>query len=277
MMDLSIHNLSKEFWEGKHMDEKQQLINLKNVSMIFGEGSQQTTALENIDLKVNKGEFICVLGPSGCGKSTLLKIIAGYQFPTKGEAVFQDRPIEGPDWHKAVVFQSPTLYPWLTVEQNITFGPRIRGVEREVIQEKTEHILEQIGLSQDAGKNIFELSGGMKQRVALARVLANEPELILMDEPLGALDALTRLNMQGLIRNVWKENGNTVLMITHDVDEAMALGTRVIVMSKQPGRILQEIEMDYTYSAFRSDTHRIEMDKNYLKTKDEILDLISLD
>ncbi|MFO8070076.1 MAG: ABC transporter ATP-binding protein [Alkalibacterium sp.] len=259
------------------MSENKQLVKLENIYMVYGEGAQQTTALDNINLEVNKGEFICVLGPSGCGKSTLLEIIAGYQFPTKGKAFFQDKLIKGPDWHKGVVFQSPTLYPWLTVEENITFGPRVRGLDREKIKEKAEHILKQIDLSAEAEKSIFELSGGMKQRVALARVLANEPEMILMDEPLGALDALTRLNMQGFIRNLWKENNNTVLMITHDVDEAMALGTRVVVMSKQPGRILKEIEMDYTFSAFRSDTHRIEMDEDYLKTKEEILDLISQD
>ncbi|WP_423188738.1 ABC transporter ATP-binding protein [Alkalibacterium sp. f15] len=259
------------------MSEDKQLVKLENVYMVYGEGPQRTTALDNINLEVNKGEFICVLGPSGCGKSTLLKIIAGYQFPTKGKAFFQDKLIKGPDWHKGVVFQSPTLYPWLSVKENITFGPRVRGMDREKIKEKADHILKQIDLSAEAEKSIFELSGGMKQRVALARVLANEPEMILMDEPLGALDALTRLNMQGFIRNLWKENNNTVLMITHDVDEAMALGTRVVVMSKQPGRILKEIELDYTFSAFQSDTHRIEMDKDYLKTKEEILDLISQD
>ncbi|WP_035618177.1 ABC transporter ATP-binding protein [Lacticigenium naphthae] len=257
------------------MAENSQLVKIEDVSMEYGEGSQRTVALDKINLTVNKGEFICVLGPSGCGKSTLLEIIAGYQFPTKGKAFFQGKPIKGPDWHKGVVFQSPTLYPWLSVEENVAFGPKMRGLDSKEIKEKTENFLRQIDLSSEGDKNVFDLSGGMKQRVALARVLANEPEMVLMDEPLGALDALTRLNMQGLIRTLWKENKNTVLMITHDVDEALALGTKVVVMSKQPGTILKEINVDYTYTAFQSDTHRIEMDEKYLKTKEEILGLIT--
>ncbi|MDZ7834923.1 MAG: ATP-binding cassette domain-containing protein [Alkalibacterium sp.] len=141
------------------MSENREIVKLENISMVYGEGDQQTSALESIDLKVDKGEFICVLGPSGCGKSTLLKIIAGYQFPTKGTAYFQDQQIKGPDWHKGVVFQSPTLYPWLTVEENITFGPRIRGLDRKTIKEKTDHILKQIASVSRSQKGVFEPSG----------------------------------------------------------------------------------------------------------------------
>jgi len=253
------------------------LIELRNVSMDYGSDKEQTLALEGIDLVIAPQDFVCVLGPSGCGKSTLLKIIAGYQQPTTGEAIFQGKPILGPDWHRGVVFQSPTLYPWLNVKDNVGFGPKIRGLDKKEVDQISDHFLEQIGMLKDKDKAVFELSGGMRQRVALARVLANRPEMILMDEPLGALDALTRLNMQTLLRDLWQENKNTVLMITHDVDEAMSLANRLIVMSKQPGKIIKTYDLDYTYQALGTNNHRVNIDAAYLQIKNEILDLINTD
>lgn len=259
------------------MNTQKSLIELRNVSMDYGNGKEQMLALEGIDLTIAPQDFVCVLGPSGCGKSTLLKIIAGYQQPTTGEATFQGKPIQGPNWNRGVVFQTPTLYPWLSVKDNVGFGPNIRGLDKKEVNRISNHFLEQIGLLKDKDKAVFELSGGMRQRVALARVLANRPEMILMDEPLGALDALTRLNMQTLIRDLWHENKNTVLMITHDVDEALSLGNRVIVMSKQPGKIIMTYDLDYTYKALDTKSHRVNVDAAYLETKNEILDLINTD
>ncbi|WP_440896490.1 ABC transporter ATP-binding protein [Amphibacillus sp. Q70] len=257
------------------MKKNTPLIEVKNLTMNFGNEKTSIPAIQNINLKIEKGEFVCVLGPSGCGKSTLLRILAGYQKPTSGEVNFQNHPINGPDWHRGVVFQSSTLYPWLTVKGNVEFGPKMRGLKSTEIDKVSHHFLTQIDLIDDANKAVFELSGGMKQRVALARTLANQPEMILMDEPLGALDALTRLNMQTLIRKLWKENENTVLMITHDVDEALALGTRIVVMSKKPGMILKEFKVDYTHLAYRTPNNRVPINDAYLKMKDEILDLIN--
>lgn len=251
------------------------LMEIKDLTMKFGDEKNSTPAIQNINLAIEKGEFVCVLGPSGCGKSTLLRIMAGYQEPTAGKVKFQNQPVTGPDWQRGVVFQSPTLYPWLTVKGNVEFGPKMRGLKSSQIDQISNHFLTQIELIDDANKAIFELSGGMKQRVALARALANQPEMILMDEPLGALDALTRLNMQVLIRKLWKENKHTVLMITHDVDEALALGTRIIVMSKQPGTIVKEFKIDYTHLAYQTNNGRVSVTEEYLKTKDEILDLIN--
>jgi len=253
------------------------LLELNNISMRYGEGKESLLALDGIDLNIAAHEFVCVLGPSGCGKSTLLKIIAGYEDPTEGEAKFQGKPIKGPDWHRGVVFQSPTLYPWLSVKDNVSFGPKVRGLNKKETDQISNQFLDQIDLLKDKDKAIFELSGGMRQRVALARVLANRPEMILMDEPLGALDALTRLNMQKLIRDLWIENKNTVLMITHDVDEALSLGTHVIVMSKQPGKILKTYDLDYTYQALEAKSHRVKIDDEYLRIKNDILDLINAD
>ena len=259
------------------MKKETPLIELNHVSMDYGQGDESVLALDDIDLEIQKNEFLCILGPSGCGKSTLLKIIAGYQQPTEGEATFQGKTIKGPDWHRGVVFQSPTLYPWLSVKDNVGFGPKVRGVKKAKIDQITDQFLDQIGLLKDKDKAVFDLSGGMRQRVALARVLANEPEMILMDEPLGALDALTRLNMQTLIRDLWHKNKNTVMMITHDVDEALSLGTRVIVMSKQPGTIIKTYDLDYTYQALEKDNHRVKVDEQYLEIKNDILDLINAD
>lgn len=259
------------------MTDSPTLLEINNVGMVYDRDSLEAVpAIQDIDLKIEKGEFICILGPSGCGKSTLLNIIAGFQFPTSGEVLYEGEKIKGPTWDRGVVFQSPTLYPWLSVKENVGFGPKVRGLKKDEIEEISLGLLEQVGLKEDKDKSVFELSGGMKQRVALARVLANQPQMILMDEPLGALDALTRLNMQFLIRDLWKQTNNTVIMITHDVDEALSLGTRLLVMSPQPGTIQKTYDIDFTYSALERSNHRVEVDAEYLRLKDEILDIINI-
>src|SRR5690554_1509884 len=197
------------------------LIDIENLSFEYGTKANKVSALENINIKIEKGEFVCLLGPSGCGKSTLLKIIAGYLQPTVGTCKMQGEDIEGPDWNRGVVFQAPTLYPWMNLRDNIEFGPKMRGLSANEIHEISSHYVEEVKLTGFEEKWVFELSGGMKQRAEIARVLANHPEVILMDEPFGALDALTRVDMQGLIREIWQKNDSTIFMITHDIDEAL--------------------------------------------------------
>ena len=258
-------------------DKKEQeiLIDVKNLKIEYGEGNNSILAVEDINIKIKRGEFLCVLGPSGCGKSTFLKALAGYINPTYGECLIDGKPIVGPDWHRGVVFQSPTLYPWMSINDNVEFGPKMRGLPQKAIDEIREHFLEQVKLTGFGEKSTFELSGGMKQRVALARVLANYPQVILMDEPLGALDALTRLNMQTLIRDIWEENNSTILFITHDIDEALSLGTRIAVMSKRPGRILEQFEINFTDKIFEEKSKDIEYTEEYIEIKKEILKLIN--
>lgn len=251
------------------------LIEIENLSSVYGKEDDAIVALEDINLEIRKGEFVVVLGPSGCGKSTLLKTIAGYIKPSKGKCLMQGEEITGPDWHRGVVFQSSTLYPWMSVKDNVEFGPKMRDLPKNEIKEIREYFLEQVNLTGFGDKATFELSGGMKQRVALARVLANYPRVILMDEPFGALDALTRNNMQKLVRGIWKENNSTIFFITHDVDEALSLATRIVVMSKRPGRILKEFEVDFTNTLFADISKKIEQEDKYFKIKDEILDLIN--
>lgn len=251
------------------------LIDIKDVQLIYGTKTNPILALNNINLQIKRGEFICVLGPSGCGKSTLLKIIAGFHKATSGSCTMNGEDIKGPDWHRGVVFQAPTLYPWMNIRENVEFGPRMRGLPEEEIEKVRLHFLEQVKLKGFGNKSTFELSGGMKQRVSLARVLANYPEVILMDEPFGALDALTRDNMQSLIRDIWDKNNSTVFLITHDIEEALSLGTRVIVMSKRPGTILKEFNVDFTKKILEGKNDRIKYSDEYLNIKDELLEIIN--
>ncbi len=200
------------------------VVKLEDVELVYNSEIGTVTALAQVNLDIQEGEFICVMGPSGCGKSTLLNIIAGFMQPTDGQALMNGKPIEGPDWQRGVVFQSPPLYPWLTIKENVNFGLRMRNIPEKEREAITEEYLEIVGLQDFANRKPYELSGGMKQRASLAKVLVNEPGMILMDEPFGALDALTRDKMQALIRRIWMKNQSTVFFITHDVDEALSLG-----------------------------------------------------
>lgn len=218
-------------------------LRLDNVSKSFArvENDGITNAVQNIDLEMRKGEFIALVGASGCGKSTLLRLIAGLIIPTTGTLAVNGKQIDGPDPNRGMVFQQHTLFPWLTVKQNIEFSFRMQGKRGPDYTHKVEHMLRMIGLEEFRDAFPGQLSGGMAQRVALARSLICEPEILLLDEPLGALDAFTRMNMQDEILAMWKETRQLVIMVTHDVDEAVYMGTKVLVMDSSPGRIRAEI------------------------------------
>ena len=258
-------------------DKEEILIDIQNLKLIYESQGESIEALDNVNLKIKRGEFVCVLGPSGCGKSSLLKTIAGFERPSHGSCLMQGREVEGPDWHRGVVFQAPTLYPWLNVKDNVGFGPKMRKLPKSEVEEISSHFIEQVRLKGFEKKAVFELSGGMKQRVALARVLANYPQMILMDEPFGALDALTRNNMQNLVRDIWKKNNSTIFFITHDIDEALALGTRIIIMSKRPGTIVKEFDVNFTHTIFDMNSNHMIYNKDYFDIKNEILDLINIE
>lgn len=251
------------------------VVSLKNMYFNYDSEKGNVDVLKNVNLNIEEGEFICVLGPSGCGKSTLLKILAGFIKPCSGQALMEDETIKGPDYHKGVVFQNPVLYPWLNVEDNIAFGLKMRKFPKNEIEELTKKHLELVGLSGFDKYKPYELSGGMKQRVSLAKTLVNKPGLILMDEPFGALDALTRTNMQKLIRHIWNRSKNTVLLITHDVDEALELATRIIVLSDRPGTIVKEFSTSYTYDIIKNDNENIRYSEEYRNTREEILKIIN--
>lgn len=217
-----------------------QAIVVRNVSMVFtnpGKDRADVAALQNIDFVVPRSQIICLVGPSGCGKSTLLNIIAGFEKPTAGEVLVSQRPVAGPGPDRGVVFQAPSMFPWLTVYENIVFGPKKRGVNKKIYEKDAGEFLEAIGLASFARYYPYELSGGMKQRVAIARALINNPQVLLMDEPFGALDAQTRLLMQELLLSLWLKYRPTILFITHDVDEAIFLADHIYVMSRRPGTI----------------------------------------
>lgn len=209
---------------------------INNVFMVYG-GATPTETLSEINLQIEDGEFLCILGPSGCGKSTLLEILAGLQLPTAGEVWFGGSKLQGPDKRRGVVFQDPSLYPWRTVFQNVELGLEIRGTAKAERRAQVLKYLDMVGLSGFEYKYPHHLSGGMRQRAGLARALANHPEVLLMDEPFGAVDYLTRLQLQDDLLNIWQAEKKTVVFVTHDVSEAVFLGDRVVLLSPRPGRI----------------------------------------
>ncbi len=206
-------------------------------------GKGETLALVDFDLSVRRNEFITILGPSGCGKSTLLYMVAGFERPTRGRLLVDGQPVTGPSPERGMVFQEYALFPWLRIRDNIAYGPRQRGVPKARRQEVVAELLELIGLSGFADYYPNQLSGGMKQRVALARVLANDPKLLLLDEPFGALDELRRTALQDELLRIWEVHKKTALFITHSIEEAIVLGDRVVVMSAHPGRITAIVDV----------------------------------
>ena len=213
-------------------------VELTGVGKTYDTASGQTVALQPTDLTIEPGEFVSIVGPSGCGKTTLLRLIAGFEDPTEGVVEVGGSKVTAPSADRGVVFQAPTLYPWLTVRGNVEFGPKVSGVGKAERREQAQKLLDLVGLGDFGDKRPYELSGGMQQRAQIARVLVNDPAIVLMDEPYGALDALTRERLQVDLLKIWREAGKTIVFITHSVEEAVFLSTRVLVMSARPGRVV---------------------------------------
>ncbi len=220
------------------------LLSLRAVSRRFSTTRNKTLALDRMSLEVREGEFVCIVGPSGCGKSTLLNIVAGLDHPDEGQALFAGRPIERPGAERIMVFQEPALYPWLNVRSNVELGLKMAGRNGPQRKEIANRYIELVNLKRSARSYMHELSGGMRQRVQLARALAVEPRMLLMDEPFAALDAQTRDVLQQELQEIWARTGATVLFVTHNVREAAILGDRVIVMTPAPGRLKRELEVN---------------------------------
>ena len=222
------------------------LLSIRGLTKRFAVGDDEIEALAPIDLTIARGEFVCLIGASGCGKSTLLRIIAGFEEPTTGEVSVLGKPITGPGSDRGMVFQDYALFPWMTVRQNIGFGPRQRGLLRSEIKAVADEFAKLVGLERFADRYPSQLSGGMKQRVAIARVLANDAAILLMDEPFGSLDALTREQLQRELLQVWARTRVTIIFVTHSVEEAVLLADRVLVMSAGPGRIENDSTIELT-------------------------------
>ena len=220
-------------------------VSIQAVSRVFETAKgQRTQALQPVDFEVRDNDFVTILGPSGCGKSTLLRIVAGLDHATSGRVLLDGVPVEGPGADRGMVFQSYTLFPWLTIEQNIRFGLRERGMPEAQQKERAAYFIAKVGLRGFEQHFPKQLSGGMQQRTAIARALANDPKILLMDEPFGALDNQTRVLMQELLLGIWEAERKTVMFVTHDIDEAIFMANRVAVFSARPGRIKTELAVD---------------------------------
>jgi NitT/TauT family transport system ATP-binding protein/sulfonate transport system ATP-binding protein len=233
-------------------------------------GGAPVTALEGLSLGIADRSFVCLVGPSGCGKSTLLNLLAGFETPTSGAVLLDGRPVQGPAPDRGVVFQEAALFPWLTVLGNVCYGPQRRGISRSVYIPAARALLEKVGLARFADNYPAELSGGMRQRTAIARALVNDPEVLLLDEPFGALDAQTRAMMQELLLSIWERDQRTVLFVTHDVEEAVFMADRVIVMSRPPGRIMADVAIDLP----RPRSYEVLTDPAFTAYKRQVLALV---
>lgn len=246
-------------------EKKDVCLTLENVSKVFAkvESDEVTHALQDVSVTMKSGEFVSLVGPSGCGKSTILRLVAGLILPTLGRVTVDGAEVETPSPERGVVFQNPTLFPWLTVEKIIAFSLDVRGM-KDGKAERVDQMIRMIGLERFRNDYPAQLSGGMAQRVALVRTLINEPEILLLDEPLGALDEFTRMNMQDEILNIWSQKKQLALMVTHSIDEAVYMGTRVLVMESNPGRIVADIRIDEDFPRDRSSA-------NFVEYRNEIL------
>ncbi|BAX61994.1 ABC transporter ATP-binding protein [Burkholderia stabilis] len=239
-------------------------IDIRRVSHAFDGPGGPLPVLDDVTLSVAAGEFVALLGPSGCGKSTLLRLVAGLDAARQGTIAQDGVPIERPDPSRIVVFQDPTLYPWRRVRANVALGLEARGVAR-VAQHRVDDALERVGLQEFSNVFPHQLSGGMAQRVALARALVNDPRLLILDEPLGKLDSLTRLTMQAELTALWQRDGFSALLVTHDVEEALFLAQRVIVFGPRPARIVAELHVDLPYPRHRGDPRLAELRHDALR------------
>ena len=248
---------------------------VEDVGMIYDlPDGGQVEALANVSFTLEPGRLLTLLGPSGCGKTTLLNIAAGFLAPTSGVVRLGTQPITGPGQDRGMVFQQGALFEWLTVNDNVGFGARMNGRSRPASREAVQDLLRTVGLQGFGDKAVYELSGGMQQRVALARCLANDPEIILMDEPLGALDALTREKMQALVLDLWNKTGKTIILVTHSVEEALYLGDQLFVMAPRPGRIERRYDLPFAKEALTADARELKTSSEFISTREEILTMI---
>jgi len=251
-------------------------LHLDKVTFAYG-SPPSAPVLADIDLSIGSDEFVAVVGRSGSGKTSLLSLAAGFLKPTAGRVHVDGRTVEGPSAERAVVFQDDALFPWLTARQNVGFALKLRGVPKSERERRVGELLAHVDLAASGDKAIWELSGGMRQRVGIARALAADPEFLLMDEPLGALDALTRERMQEFLLHLWQDSGAGVLLITHGIEEALFLATRVVVLAPDPGRVVADIAVDFGRRFLAGDTSRaIKSDPAFVATRERLRDLIEL-
>jgi NitT/TauT family transport system ATP-binding protein len=254
----------------REIKQRPVVLEIDHLGKTFDSAKGKVAALSDVSFKVHRKEFVSVIGPSGCGKSTLIRILAGLDLPTSGAVRLDGEKVEGPAKDRGMVFQGYTLFPWLCVRDNVTFGPRMAGMSTAKANEKAAEWLDVIGLKRFADHYPDQLSGGMKQRVAIARALANEPRILLMDEPFGALDAQTRAGMQSHLIKVWDNVDLTILFITHDLDEAVYLSDRIVVLAAHPGRINEVIEVPVPRPRDRAQF----LSGSFLATKNRLEELI---
>lgn len=242
-----------------------------DLTKVFDDSKRgSVTAIDHVNLEVKDGEFVMIVGPSGCGKTTLINILGGLNTPSSGQVLLDGRPVEGPGADRGMVFQGYSLFPWLSVQKNVEFGLKMKKVPKDERAQIAKKYIELVGLTGFEQALPKQLSGGMKQRVAIARTLANEPEILLMDEPFGALDAQTRVVMQELLADISKKTKTTILFITHDIDEAVLLGDRIYVMSRRPGTVRAVLDVDLPGKR----THESLVLPEFLQIKKQIMDML---
>jgi NitT/TauT family transport system ATP-binding protein len=249
-------------------------VEIENLAVTLGDDARAFNAVRDINAVIKAGEFVCILGPSGCGKSTLLATLAGHVTPSAGRAMLDRASIDGPHPERGMVFQQHTLLPWRKTLDNVAFGLKMRGIGKRERHAKARALLERVGLGAFADRYPVQLSGGMQQRAEIARAMLNEPRVLLMDEPFGALDAQTRAMMQSLLLDVWSEHKPTVIFVTHDIDEALFLADRIFVMSASPGTILEELRVPFARPRVRGETHDLVTEPEFVALKRRCLALL---